>query len=100
MEKESEKRIEAKLREAVKSRGGIALKLLSQFHRGMPDRIVLLPGGRIHFVELKSTGKKPGLLQQKAHKYLRSLGFDVVVIDSTSALQDFLQIVDLEKMGL
>lgn len=100
MEKESEKLIEAKLREAVKKRGGIAIKLLSQFHRGLPDRILLLPGGKAVFVETKSTGKKPGALQRKAHQTLRALGFDVYIIDSTKAVEDLMQLLDLERAGL
>lgn len=100
MEKESEKKIEARLREEIKSRGGLALKLLSQYHRGLPDRIVLLPGGRIYFIELKSTGEKPGLLQRKAHELLQSLGFQVGVIDSTEGLQRFLRSVDIEGRWL
>jgi len=100
MEKESEKLIEAKLREAAKKRGGIAIKLLSQFHRGLPDRLLLLPGGKAVFVETKSTGKKPGALQLKAHQMLRALGFDVYIIDSTKAVEDLMQLLDLERAGL
>ena len=94
--KESEKVLEAKLREAIKARGGRALKFLSQFHRGMPDRLVLLPKGRVFFVELKSTGRTPEPLQRKAHNDLRRLGFSVYVIDTTEKLQDLLMILDLE----
>ena len=61
----NEKLIERKLREGVKALGGLALKFSSPYHRGVPDRIVLMPGGRMYFVELKTTGKKPTLLQQK-----------------------------------
>lgn len=92
--KESEKTIEAKLRETVRQRGGIALKILSQYHAGLPDRLVLLPGGRACFVELKSTGEKPRLLQRKAHSTLRALGFPVTVIDSTDKINEFLTEID------
>ena len=98
--KESEKNIEAKLRDAIKRRGGTAIKILSQFHAGLPDRLVLLPGGRAFFVELKSTGCKPGLLQTKAHEMLRSLGFSVYVIDTTDKVSELMQIIDLESIGL
>lgn len=93
---ESEKTLEKKLREQVKKRGGLALKLLSQLHRGLPDRIVLLPHGIIYFVELKSTGKSPTELQEHCHRQLRVLGFSVVVIASSEALTNFLTIVDFE----
>ena len=47
-----EKTIEKKLADAVKSRGGLAPKFTSPGFDGMPDRIVLLPGGRMAFVEV------------------------------------------------
>lgn len=93
---ESEKTLEKKLREQIKKRGGLALKLLSQLHRGLPDRIVLLPHGIIYFVELKSTGKNPTELQEHCHRQLRALGFSVVIIASSEALTNFLTIVDFE----
>jgi len=53
---------------------------------GLPDRLVLLPGRVLFFAELKSTGKKPTLLQKKTHERLRLLGFDVYVIDTLELL--------------
>lgn len=95
---ESEKTLEAKLRREVEKRGGMAIKFLSQLHRGLPDRIVLLPGGIIYFVELKTTGEKPTLLQRHCHAALRRLDFQVFVVDSTKAVEDFLFIVDCDMM--
>lgn len=76
-----EKTIEQKLIKAVKSAGGIAPKLISPGFDGMPDRIVLLPGGKIGFVEVKAPGKKPRPLQAARHRLLRRLGFKVYVLD-------------------
>ena len=87
----NEKLIERKLREGVKALGGLALKFSSPYHRGVPDRIVLMPGGRMYFVELKTTGEKPTLLQQKAIGELRELGFDARVIDNQESLNLFLE---------
>lgn len=87
----NEKLIERKLREGVRALGGLALKFSSPYHRGIPDRIILMPGGRTFFVELKTTGKKPTLLQQKAIKELKELGFDARVIDSQESLNKFLE---------
>lgn len=87
----NEKLIERKLREGVKALGGLALKFSSPYHRGIPDRIILMPGGQTFFVELKTTGKKPTLLQLKAIKDLTELGFDVRVIDSQESLNIFLE---------
>jgi len=93
---ESEKTIEARLVQEVKKLGGIALKHSSQFHRGMPDRIVILPTGLIYFIELKSSGKKPEGLQELAHKQLRDLGQTVYVIDSSEKLEDFIFLAKYE----
>ena len=48
---------------------------------GMPDRIVLLPGAHLGFVEVKAPGQKPRALQLRRHKQLRQLGFPVFILD-------------------
>lgn len=90
-----EKLIERKLRDEIKNLGGTALKFASPYHRGVPDRIVLMPGGKIYFVELKSTGKKPSLLQATTIEHLRALGFTVFIIDSQDKLNEFIDHVNL-----
>ena len=75
-----EKKIEQKLVKAVKKEGGLCLKFVSPGMDGMPDRIVLMPGGRIAFVEVKAPGKKPRPLQLRCHDLIRALGFPVYVI--------------------
>ncbi|WP_411336061.1 VRR-NUC domain-containing protein [Bacteroides ovatus] len=87
----NEKLIEQKLRESVKKLGGLALKFSSPYHRGMPDRIVLMPEGQTAFAELKTTGKKPTELQKKAIAELRAMGFKAEVIDSQEGLDKFLE---------
>ena len=76
-----EKQIEQKLVKATKNMGGIAPKFVSPSFDGMPDRIVLLPGGHIGFVEVKAPGEKPRPLQLSRHWLLRRLGFKVYVLD-------------------
>jgi hypothetical protein len=76
-----EQTIEHKLVVATKKMGGIAVKFISPSIDGMPDRIVLLPGGHICFVEVKAMGCKPRPLQLARHGLLRRLGFKVYVID-------------------
>ena len=76
-----EKQIEQKLVRATKNMGGIAPKFVSPGFDGMPDRIVLLPGGHIGFVEVKTPGEKPRPLQLSRHGLLRRLGFKVYVLD-------------------
>lgn len=77
----SEKQIEQGLVKAVKNMGGIAPKFVSPGFDGMPDRIVLLPGGHMGFVEVKTPGEKPRPLQLSRHGLLRWLGFKVYVLD-------------------
>ena len=81
-----EKDIERALVRAVKNMGGISPKFVSPGLDGVPDRIVLLPMGRIAFVELKSPGKKMRPLQIRRKKQLESLGFRVYCIDSTDQI--------------
>lgn len=92
--KESEKTLEARLVREIEARGGMALKYTSQYHRGIPDRIVLLPGGCTIFVELKSTGQKPTKLQMHAICKLIKMGHRVEIIDRTALLDSFLHSVD------
>ena len=70
-----EREIERKLVSTVKSRGGICPKFVSPGFDGMPDRVVLLPHGKIGFVEVKRPGEQPRPLQKARHKILRRLGF-------------------------
>lgn len=76
-----EKIIEQHLVKAVKNSGGIAPKLVCPGFDGMPHRLVLLPRGKIGFVEVKAPGKEPRPLQVARHGLLRRLGFKVYVLD-------------------
>ena len=88
---ESEKVLEPKLVKAVKAEGGWAIKLLATFVTGIPDRMCLFPGGRIVFVEMKTTGQKPRKIQRYVHRKLVRLGFIVLVIDSTPGIENLIQ---------
>lgn len=81
-----ERQIEQKLVKAVKTAGGIAPKLTSPGFDGMPDRMVLMPDGRIGFVEVKAPGEKPRPLQLSRHRLLRQLGFKVYVLDGAEQI--------------
>ena len=85
--------IEQKLLSAVKGRGGIAPKFVSPGYDGMPDRIVLLPGGHIGFVEVKAPGEKPRALQLARHEMLRGLGFKVYVLDDAEQIGGILDAI-------
>lgn len=77
----NEKHIEQIFRTEVKKRGGVAIKFISPGFDGVPDRIVLMPGGRIAFVELKAPKKQMRPLQIKRKSQLEELGFLVYCID-------------------
>ena len=79
-----EKQIERKLVNEVKAAGGIAPKFVSPGYDGMPDRLLLLPGGRMAFVKVKAPGEKPKPLQTARHRLLRKLGFKVYVLDAAT----------------
>ena len=82
-----EKIIEEKRTKAVKQNGGVCWKFTSSGTAGVPDRIVLMPGGRIAFVEVKAPGEKPRPLQLSRHKLLRRLGFLVYVLDACEDIE-------------
>ncbi len=76
-----ESKVEEKLRTEAKRRGGWAVKFTSPGLDGVPDRLVLFPGGRLAFVEVKAPGKKMRPLQERRAKQLRALGFQVYCLD-------------------
>ena len=73
--------VEKKLATDVKKRGGLAVKFVSPGFNGVPDRLVLFPGGRMAFVELKAPGETMRPLQQYRAKQLMALGFRVYTVD-------------------
>ena len=77
-----EKNLERLLVRRVTDMGGLALKFVSPGMAGVPDRLVLLPDGKIAFVEMKAPGKQAKPLQRLRHEQLRDLGFRVYVVDS------------------
>ena len=95
---ESEKTLERRLAAEVRRLGGMAVKQTAQYHRGLPDRIVLMPHGLTYFAELKSTGRKPTKLQDDTMAELRRLGFPAVVIDGTEGLDAFLSLLRRDQM--
>lgn len=88
-----EKEVEAALVKAAKKRNGVALKFVSPGLSGVPDRLVLIPDGKIGFIELKSPGKKMRLLQEKRKSQLERLGFLVFCLDSKEEVEVMLDAI-------
>lgn len=90
----SEKAFERELSQYVERRGGMAVKLLSQFFKGLPDRMFLIPIGKVLFVEFKSTGKKPTPIQRWVHRKFAEIGFSVYVVDNPESYNLVTDIID------
>lgn len=85
-----ERDIERKLVVETVRRRGVALKFVSPGCIGVPDRIVMLPDGKIGFVELKAPGKKPRPIQVRRIQQMRKMGFKVFVIDGVEQIDSVL----------
>ncbi|QTP33518.1 hypothetical protein B7759_02112 [Burkholderia glumae] len=84
-----EKTVEAYLVERVRALGGEPYKFTSPARASVPDRIVVLPPGRVYFIEVKRPGGKLTRGQEREHEHLRRLGADVRVLDSIGAINAF-----------
>lgn len=85
-----EKEIEKYLSDEIKKQGGRTYKFVSPGNSGVPDRIVVLPGGRLFFIELKRENEKPRALQKNQIRKLRALGQDVRVLAGIDQVEEFL----------
>ena len=90
----SESTIETTLRKAVERAGGKCFKLPAIIYRGIPDRMVLLPGGRLYFVELKKDGgrteKGRAEVQAAFRKILLNMGFNACQIEGKKGVERFI----------
>lgn len=98
MECMREKDIERKLVRVVRESGGLALKFVSPGMAGVPDRLLLFPGGKVAFAEVKAPGEKPRPLQVHRIEQLRALGFYVYVVDSPGKIEEILSSVILNEV--
>jgi len=88
LESEVEKKLCKKVKEELHGR---AFKFVSPGQNGVPDRIVLVPMGRIYFVETKAPGKKLRKLQGWVRGLLQELGFVVLRIDTVEKVELFIR---------
>ncbi|MBQ6745005.1 MAG: VRR-NUC domain-containing protein [Acidaminococcaceae bacterium] len=87
---DSEKRVEALLVSGVKQMGGVAYKFVSPGNSGVPDRIILMPGGKIYFVELKREGGQLTNLQKRQINRIQKLDCQVDVLHGLAEVSNFL----------
>ena len=85
-----ESTVEQYLVDEVALLGGRAYKFNSPARKNVPDRIVMMPGGLLVFVELKQPGKKATKAQAREHDRFRDLGQKVFVLDSKDAVDWFI----------
>lgn len=96
-----EKTVEAALRKAVEDEGGLCLKWVCPGHTGVPDRMILFPGGVIAFVELKRPGAKvkAGGLQEWWREKLAGLGFSCYEISTVEQAAQLAYQLSTESLG-
>jgi hypothetical protein len=82
----TEKHLERKLKRHIESIGGLCLKWSSPAHRGVPDRICLLPDGRVIFAEVKAANGRLSKLQALMIQQLTALGHDTRIINSEAQI--------------
>lgn len=85
-----EKEIEKFLVREVKKLGGISFKFISPGNAGVPDRIVILPSGKVVFVELKTDKGKLTKLQEVQIKKISDLGADARVLRGIEGVKEFI----------
>ena len=88
-----EKTVESAFTIAVKAKGGLAVKFTSPGFNGMPDRLVMFPGGKIGFVEVKAPGETPHPLQRSRLKLLQRLGFKTFVLDAPEQIRGIIDAI-------
>lgn len=91
-----ERDIEAYLVKRCKEIGALCDKFCSPQRRSVPDRLITF-GGRVLFVELKATGKKPTEAQVRDHERRRAAGAEVVWLDSCTAVDNVIKALETKN---
>lgn len=82
--------IETYLNAEVRSMGGWSIKF-APTAVGLPDRLVLLPGGKAHLVELKAPRGRLARAQRVVHRRLGDMGHPVVVLASVEQVDEWVR---------
>jgi len=89
----SEKAIENKFKKEIEKIGGRCEKLSAAYQSGLPDRLVLLPGGLVFFVELKREGGRISPLQKVKRDMVIRLGHNYLLLEGENGLRECLDII-------
>lgn len=96
----AEKDIERFLVNGVKKLGGVAYKFVSPGNAGVPDRLIVMPGGKVYFVELKTDAGYATVLQKRQMDRLLRLGCDVNLVRGLDGIKNLLaRIIAEQKEG-
>jgi len=85
----SEHKVEAYLHDKVVAMGGTTRKFVSPGHRGVADRLVFMPEGRIYLIEIKTKNGDESFQQRRERLRMLSLGFNAVVLYGTDGVDNF-----------
>ena len=94
-----EKRVEQMLTRGVEALGGKSFKWVSPGHDGVPDRIIVMPGGYVYFVEMKAETGELSALQRFQLRQLKSLGCHALVLHGADETQLFLTYLRMAQKG-
>lgn len=89
--RKSEAKIEEWLNGRIKAIGGISYKFVSPGNPGVPDRIYLMPDGRVYFVELKTEIGRLANIQKWQGRRIREMGCRYYVIKGMQQAEDFIR---------
>lgn len=88
--------LEKKFRDMVARKGGKAYKFVSPGNDGVPDRLVILPGGKVGFVELKRKGEKPRKQQEYRMEELKRLGCFAAAVDDIASAEAAVRVIQAQ----
>lgn len=94
-----ESKLERKLTEGVKAKKGLCVKLYSTWFTGLPDRLVLLQGGKVVFIELKADEEATRISEKRqrrqgfVRRQLQQLGFTTYILDTEEKIKEFLNAI-------
>ena len=88
-----ESTVERKIGKWAREHDILVRKFVSPGHRGVPDRLFILPGGAVAFLEVKKAGEKPRPEQRRELEKLVAQGAYATWVDTTEDGIEFLETV-------